>query len=325
MCCVIKRRTWVLVSCTILLLAFVLVGAGCGDSVSKCGNGIREVTEFCDGVNLGEQSCVTLRFGGGSLGCQADCTFDTSGCTSGPVCGDNVAQALEICDGTDLAGLTCADFGFTGGTLACNATCNNVDVTGCTSVAPAGWTCPPWIYGAANGCECGCGVIDLDCADGTVASCEWCGSPGSCSPIGFDSACPGDIDPAQNWLCGGGTAVCGNDVAEVLEACDGSDLRGATCMEPGFTGGTLACNDTCNNVDITGCTSVVPAGWNCLPWFYGAADGCDCGCGVIDLDCADATVASCEWCSYPGSCSPIGSGSGCPGDIDPAQNWLCGG
>jgi hypothetical protein len=34
MCCVIKRRTWVLASCTILLLAFVFVGAGCGDSVS---------------------------------------------------------------------------------------------------------------------------------------------------------------------------------------------------------------------------------------------------------------------------------------------------
>ena len=117
--------------------------------------------------------------------------------------------------------------------------------------------------------------------------------------------------------------MCGNNVAEVPELCDGRDLRGATCVEPGFTGGTLACNATCNNVDITGCTRVVPAGWTCLPWFYGAADGCDCGCGVIDLDCADATVASCEWCSYPGSCSPIDFD--CPGDIDPAQNWLCGG
>ena len=117
--------------------------------------------------------------------------------------------------------------------------------------------------------------------------------------------------------------MCGNNVAEVPEACDGRDLRGATCVEPGFTGGTLACNATCNNVDITGCTRVVPAGWTCLPWFYGAADGCDCGCGVIDLDCADATVASCEWCGSPGSCSPIGFD--CPGDIDPAQNWLCGG
>ena len=325
MCCLIKRHMWVRGTCAILLLAFVLVAAGCGDSVSKCGNGIREVTEFCDGVNLGEQSCVTLGFGGGSLGCQADCTFDTSGCTSGPVCGDNVAQASEICDGTDLAGLTCADFGFTGGTLACNPTCNNVDITGCTSVVPAGWTCPPWIYGAANGCECGCGVIDLDCADATVASCERCGSPGSCSPIGFDSACPGDIDPAQNWLCGGGAAVCGDDVAESLEVCDGIDVRGVTCVDLGFIGGALACNATCTNVDTTDCTGG-QAGWTCPPWSYGAADGCDCGCGVIDLDCADATVASCEFCGYLGSCSsPIGSDSGCPGDIDPAQNWLCGG
>jgi hypothetical protein len=62
---------------------------------------------------------------------------------------------------------------------------------------PAGWTCPPENYGAADGCHCGCGVIDLDCADGTVASCDYCGEPGSCT-----YGCPGCIDPAQNWICG---------------------------------------------------------------------------------------------------------------------------
>jgi hypothetical protein len=64
-----------------------------------------------------------------------------------------------------------------------------------------------------------------------------------------------------------------------------------------------------------------PPGWTCRAEYYGTADGCDCGCGVIDPDCADGTVASCDYCALSGSCS----WSWCPGDIDPAQNWLCGG
>ena len=181
---------------------------------------------------------------------------------------------------------------------------------------PPGWTCRAEYYGTGDGCDCGCGVIDLDCADGTVASCDYCALSGSCSW----SWCEG-IDPAQNWLCLGGTAVCGNDVVEAGELCDGTDLQGVTCADFGFTGGALACNATCNNVDTTGCTRI-PAGWTCPPENYGTGDGCDCGCGVIDLDCADGTVASCDTCDGPGSCS---GGLGCPGDIDHAQNWICAG
>ncbi len=64
---------------------------------------------------------------------------------------------------------------------------------------PPGWTCRTEYYGTSDGCDCGCGVIDPDCADGTVASCDYCGLSGSCSFLW----CPGDIDPAQNWHCGG--------------------------------------------------------------------------------------------------------------------------
>jgi hypothetical protein len=235
-----------------------------------------------------------------------------------------------------------------------------------------GWTCPADYYGTADGCDCGCGALDPDCIDGTVASCEYCGEPGSCSPDFL--GCPGNIDPTQNWLCEGGTAVCGDDIAQLPEECDGVDLRGLdctdlgftggtlactancmfdasgctgepvcgddivqwpevcdgtdlgeltdmTCAQLGFTGGTLACNTACDNFDLTGCTGG-PPGWTC-PDFYDAADGCDCGCGVLDPDCAGDTVASCDFCSEHGSCSPLGSG--CPGDIDTSQNWLCGG
>jgi hypothetical protein len=63
----------------------------------------------------------------------------------------------------------------------------------------------------------------------------------------------------------------------------------------------------------------VPAGWTCDPTYY--ADGsCDCGCGAFDdMDCADATVASCAYCADTGSCSSMS----CPGTIDPTDNSTC--
>lgn len=64
----------------------------------------------------------------------------------------------------------------------------------------------------------------------------------------------------------------------------------------------------------------VPSGWTCHPDYYGTDDGCDCGCGEVDLDCADATVASCNYCNGTGSCS---AGHNCPGLIDPTNNAIC--
>ncbi len=63
--------------------------------------------------------------------------------------------------------------------------------------------------------------------------------------------------------------------------------------------------------------TVVPAAWNCNNNFYG--DGsCDCGCGALDIDCADNTPASCEWCGTEGSCSD----QSCTG-LDPQDNSVC--
>jgi hypothetical protein len=61
---------------------------------------------------------------------------------------------------------------------------------------PPAWTCDALFYGDGR-CSCGCGVIDVDCPDSTLQSCEFCQDTGSCSM----SACPGDIDPTNNALC----------------------------------------------------------------------------------------------------------------------------
>lgn len=43
-----------------------------------------EGDEQCDGSNLNGQSCVSLGYKSGDLGCEANCTFDVSGCTTVP-------------------------------------------------------------------------------------------------------------------------------------------------------------------------------------------------------------------------------------------------
>ena len=64
------------------------------------------------------------------------------------------------------------------------------------AVAPAAWACDPTSYGDGS-CDCGCGVIDIDCDDATGAACETCDGVGSCSM----DACPGTINPASNAVC----------------------------------------------------------------------------------------------------------------------------
>ena len=63
-----------------------------------------------------------------------------------------------------------------------------------------------------------------------------------------------------------------------------------------------------------------PSPWTCNPAYYEDGD-CDCGCGLPDPDCADNTLASCEYCDLDGSCSDMD----CPGNtqIDPDDNAVC--
>jgi len=61
-----------------------------------------------------------------------------------------------------------------------------------------------------------------------------------------------------------------------------------------------------------------PTDWTCDPELYGD-DSCDCGCGIPDLDCPDATIQDCEYCDACGA-SPFGS---CVGYVDPADVTLC--
>ena len=99
-----------------------------------------------------------------------------------------------------------------------------------------------------------------------------------------------------------------------IQAC----LAGANCGGCGYPGcGGCAEAILAGKAPVTACA---PAGWTCPAQYYGATDGCDCGCGILDPDCATATIDACQYCNDSGSCSTV---AGCPGTISPDDISTC--
>jgi hypothetical protein len=109
-----------------------------------------------------------------------------------------------------------------------------------------------------------------------------------------DGAAPtaGDAAVPAGWTCpasayGDGKCDCGCGGVDV----DCPDTHVASC-ESCTAFGSCAngpCPSSLAPADNTRCE--LPADWSCAAATYG--DGtCNCGCSVVDIDCADASVAS---------------------------------
>ncbi|AUX33481.1 MULTISPECIES: DUF4215 domain-containing protein [Sorangium] len=86
---------------------------------------------------------------------------------------------------------------------------------------------------------------------------------------------------------GAGGGACGDGVAALDEACDGADLRGATCESLGFDVGELRCSPDCT-ADTSGCTGVEA----CQDGRDNDGDGsADCGDPECEAACADLCAA----------------------------------
>jgi hypothetical protein len=201
-----------------------------------------------------------------------------------------------------------------------------------TSLKIEGWTCPTGYYGSGDGCDCGCGVTDPDCDSERANVCTACDVPGSCAVLG--GSCPGVIDPDDNsqcdvataWTCdlalydaGDGQCDCGCGLVD--PDCNSNTLASAcdTCFEPGscIDPGATSCIGAINGANNATCTPV--PGWTCDPTYYGAQDGCDCGCGVKDPDCSGGDASACEFCNEAGSCAQDAMGCGAIDDKDTSQ------
>jgi hypothetical protein len=128
------------------------------DTNDTCGDFAVQIDEECDDWNLAFETCKSLGFAGGELGCHDDCTFDTSGCFA-VGCGNGIIEDPELCDGTPYP---CWLLGYAGGTepdgmascgndclpdeSTCSATCDWGD-SGCfcwpNTVCPVGEECLP--------------------------------------------------------------------------------------------------------------------------------------------------------------------------------------
>jgi hypothetical protein len=179
--------------------------------------------------------------------------------------------------------------------------------------APTGWTCAAAWYNDGD-CDCGCGVpdSDADCEDNTVASCKYCGQTDMCAE---PYACPATVHPKDNsrcaWTCDIDYYVdsdcdCGCGVRDIYGCPDSSSSSCDFCGPinlPGSCSLAPLCPGSIDASDNSRCNAT---GWNCAPELFDAGDGiCHCGCGIVDLDCADATAAECDECLTTGSCATV--------------------
>lgn len=209
-----------------------------------CGDGVAEDAEQCDAPDLTGATCTSIgeAFTGGTLGCTAQCTFETSSCTT---CGNGIVEAGEQCDGDNLNGQSCSSQGFDGGPFSCNASCQ-ISTAQCTNDPTPPEDCNP---GEEN-CVCAATFGPL----GTVAA----------HPDGNHSInefCPDDGAIERTCVSQGAFGLC-------TTCSQGNDRHvGCSCDTDGQCGSGLSCwgEDTQNGAGTGRCypEDDGPPNWQC--------------------------------------------------------------
>ena len=109
---------------------------------AKCGNGIIEPGEQCDGAAHAGQTCATRGFDDGQLRCTLKCAFDTLKCQA---CGNGKVEGSESCDGNcptscPASNGPCSSWTLFGKASTCDATCVSTPVAGCDPGCPKNTT-----------------------------------------------------------------------------------------------------------------------------------------------------------------------------------------
>lgn len=166
--------------------------------------------------------CITC--GAGASGsCGGSCEFEVSGATARGSCLPFAATSLGcVCYANDAEGTS--------------------DLESCAGVLDA----------SCAGDRC--------CADDPRDGCSVAGGDYDCAGVCVDDDC---VEAGECGICDlGAPGVCGDDVASGAEACDGTDLRGQSCVALGFAGGELTCTDACT-LDDDGCLECLGEGESC--------------------------------------------------------------
>ncbi len=297
------------------------------DCPARCGNGVVEPGEMCDGncpATCPAVGCQQRTLQGSAATCDARCvnaavttacTPNDSCCPSGcnatndadcvVRCGNGVVEAGELCDGncpTSCAAVGCQLRVPMGDPAACNVQCVNGSLQ--TTCANADSCCPSACNSLNDSdCQpvCGNGVVEraagetcdppsacttqmtacvsdanfVRTSSGSVSACTYVctATPRACGPA--DTFCPTGCGPTMDVDCPG----CGNGRVETGETCDPP----SACMTQ-----MTACVSDANNVrtssgSVSACTYVCTT----RPRTCGPSDTfCPTGCGpTMDVDC----------------------------------------
>ena len=115
----------------------------------------------------------------------------------------------------------------------------------------------------------------------------------------------------------GNPPLCGDNVKDSGEVCDGTDLNNQTCITQGFTSGTLACAADCLSFNTSGCSTNLCGNGN-----IDGNEQCD-GVNLNGATCGSQGYSSCTGtpsCSScvltQGTCAAYSCGNGC---TDPGE------
>jgi hypothetical protein len=270
-----------------------------GPSTSVCGDNKKDVTERCDGNDLGTPpaSCTSIGQGyvGGTLSCipkgqPNECKFDTSSCIK--VCGNNAKEGAEQCDG--------------------------IDATACPGQCRADCTCPPLpacgndILETGEECEPPLVINSIHC-DQAWASCHY-GNRRYGTRDGFGD-CNNNcqcIEDSWDWGVVDGADYCAN----CPNHCDDKAQNCGEECDPGASPTGCDLGESCKaDCTCVGCPDKCEAD---SEYRDGSFDGSSCIYNTIkkcNYDCKDAVdcirgiwcgpaVAKCKVCAT-GNCGDV--------------------
>ncbi len=179
--------------------------------------------------------------------------------------------------------------------------------------------------GCFDACEvppptCTLATVGMPCDDGDPCTvddrCQAGASTVSCAGVLKDC---GDGDPCTADACDPADGTCSHDATGCLPppdalACAQLDTCAVTIpalSDACATGGT--CDQKALIQMVADCAALaaacaqvapsLPQSWTCAPGWYAAGDGCDCGCGAPDPDCATDPVV--PGCGEGATCSGV--------------------
>ncbi len=219
----------------------------------RCGDGIANATESCDGLDFKGETCQSLGLGyiGGSLNCTSSCAIDASKCTTQQQC----IPTNEICNSKDDD---------------CDGQVDELLTQQC---------------GITNEGECQYGV--RSCSLGQWGTCAGNIDPVTETCNSKDDDCDGSID--ENNICTPQT-TCGDNICNGAETCSSCSVDCGSCPTGGQCGAghTKNADGTCSAVIYVNGSDAALGYWTSASSWDTIRNAL--GAGVYQLSATESTL-----------------------------------